>query len=571
MNHIHAHARADLRLITLELIYENMNKYKFPGIAELGISVQSSEPSKPVTLETLQSAVDGTAVSPGGSLYTRTPREIKVGIHGIQDLQAVCHEKKSSKILNLFRPRSEKDSRSIRRTEQYVTILKLGRGQCPVHLAIHVPTFQLVAVKAIKYQNRQGIKHASSELKVLYANSCSLGYQGKRRISNSVRFFDAFIEKSHLKLVLEYMDGGSISDYIAKHGPMKDARLRWVTYRVTKCLASLHQRQILHRDIKPGNVLVSAKGNVYLSDFGTAVSVPQHSERTDIRGSGTAQFMCQKRLHGGLLADNLCYASDVWSLGMTVYCLAVGKPIPHLDAGSSVTIYVKLSERGFHRELNELRTRPQLHDFLKKCLDPDPSARLMAKQLLKHEFVHKAKRVCVCCTSEDKKLDQLTHIVKSLYDHYRSKISEMHAHKVRMTEPDLNSTVDNGIIGRPCQIHTTSLQLNKTYSNTKPLRTMPPAQKRNHSRHQKLNTVESHTRRRFGFGPVSARTHPIPMSTTSRDVHSAPNLGPLSTSQRRKLTPSKAAANFLADQLDLPRNFVWRTLACKMPWIKGNM
>lgn len=441
-------------------------------------------------------------------------------------------------------------SRPFRPMDQYAVVKRIGRGQSPVSLAIHVPTMQLVAIKVIKkYTDKQAIENASNEIKVLYANRCPLGYKAKRAISNCVKFFDAFIHKSSLKLVLEYMDGGSLCDSIAKHGAIKDAQLQWIAFRITRCLKSLHQRQILHGDIKPGNVLVS-KGkvylsdfsNVYLSDFGTATSVPEYSERKKtIRGKGTTQFMSERSLFGGLPADELCYASDIWSLGLTIYCLAVGTPVPHVDAACAITIYEKLSDRGFHKELQALCKRKKLYDFLSKCLDPDPKARPTASQLLDDPFLLKAQAVSVCRATKAKKREDLRDIVQALKKYYSGKADDV---------PLGVRAATLGIVGtgiRPQQ-RPKSTKLRNKFNDAKLL-----SMSINKQLDSKApSAVQLPARRASGCFPADTRTAP---------------LGRVSSTIRRKDIPSLDAVEFLASQLNVKSKTVWAALIKEMPWI----
>lgn len=504
------------------------------------------------------------SISPGGSFYMKTPRaNFKVGNIGIQ--QDLSKSMRSSHA----RPKSASSSRASRRKDQYLMVSKLGHGQFPVHLAIHIPTFQLVAVKALRYHDDKGIRNVSRELKVLYDNICPLGHQGMGPIPNLVKFYDAFIDQSYMKLVMEYMDGGSLADAIVEGEPMEDARLCWITQSILKCLASLHDRKILHRDVKPGNVLISANGNAYLSDFGTAVSVPEYSkQKLEISGEGTHQFMCKERLTTGFKSDEFCYASDIWSLGMTVFCLAVGQSVPHVDSSGKrlgpVCIFTELQE-GF-RALSKLRGRPQLHDFLLKCLTPNPKIRPTAKDLLNHKFVRKAKRVCVCQPRPAVKHDQLRKIASKLYHYYlskfpqvRSKAKSLYAGALQRA-PQMLQPISSGV---GTQMDTSSYLQPSRSRGRKSLPTMTPSVASNR---RIQNTLFANT----PPPPRGGRLPPMPLNASAeiRDVHSAPDLRLLSSSMRRQLTPSKDAVEALAHQLGLESKSIWKAFARKMPWIQ---
>lgn len=512
-----------------------------PKLKPLNFSAVEAE-IKPIKLQ----SKNGDSEITDGVFHTITPREIlvEVGKDGIRN-QRSKHYHTNLEVSKFAKALSARDEK-----EKYLTITELGRGQCPVHLAISLSTFRLVAIKIIRCQDSEGVTNASNEIKVLHANKLPLCHRGKRPIPNSVKFFDARLGNSYLELVFEYMDGGSLADIVAKSGAMKDAQLRWVTFRITECLESLRKRLILHRDIKPGNVLVS-KGNVYLSDFSTAIFVPEYFKREkDIRGTGTVQFMCPKRLHSheGLPADALCYASDVWSLGMTIYCLAVGQPVPHAES-CAITIYQKLEARGFDSELEKLRGRPELYDFLRKCLDPDPSTRHTARQLLTHKFLHNVKPVSVGHTSNKKTLKK---VVTALKRHYLKTISDarMDAHKARVAAPTSESTFGNGIVG-------TSVKLQKRSSKVQLPALAPSIINRTH------NVLGASMGDRLA--PVDASTQAILNRDIPR-IHTAPILGSTSKSELRKVIPT-AAVDLLAHQLDIPSRLVCKKFAEQMPWI----
>jgi len=112
----------------------------------------------------------------------------------------------------------------------------------------------------------------------------------------------------------------------------------WFAYRrrVLQGLNYLHERDVLHRDIKPGNILIGRNGKVKIADFGLAVKVKNYREHNlNVSMKGTKQFMSFERLDHDLPPDQYSFASDVWSLGITLYCLALGKKAPFEKLGNN--------------------------------------------------------------------------------------------------------------------------------------------------------------------------------------------------------------------------------------------
>lgn len=86
-----------------------------------------------------------------------------------------------------------------------------------------------------------------------------------------VALHGAFFKEGSISIVLEYMDGGSVSDLLRASGSVSERHLRYVAQQVLLGLKYLHHEQrIIHRDIKPSNLLVSYKGDVKISDFGVS-------------------------------------------------------------------------------------------------------------------------------------------------------------------------------------------------------------------------------------------------------------------------------------------------------------
>ena len=123
-------------------------------------------------------------------------------------------------------------------------------------------------------------------------------------------------------IVVEYVAGGDLKTLIDRRGPLPGAMLARIGAAVADGLAHAHERGIVHRDIKPQNVLIDEYGSPKLTDFGIARALDStHSTSTDSY-LGTATYSSPEQLHGAVVTPK----SDIYSLGATLYHAATGQP-----------------------------------------------------------------------------------------------------------------------------------------------------------------------------------------------------------------------------------------------------
>ena len=124
-------------------------------------------------------------------------------------------------------------------------------------------------------------------------------------------------------LVMRYMMGGTLTRRLAQ-GPMPLAESVRIVQRLAEALDAAHQQAIIHRDVKPGNVLFGARGNAALSDFGLAKLLTNSPAASDSLGAiGTPVYMSPEQAQGGQPLDR---RTDIYSLGVVLYEMLAGHP-----------------------------------------------------------------------------------------------------------------------------------------------------------------------------------------------------------------------------------------------------
>ena len=183
-----------------------------------------------------------------------------------------------------------------------------------------------------------------------------------------VSVFDLVVdeESGHHWLVMEYVDGSTLTQLVRKHGriPIDDAAL--VMGQVADALAAAHAAGIVHRDVKPSNVLVDRRGFAKLTDFGIARITNDPSLTQTGLVTGSPAYLAPE-VAAGKRADE---ASDVWSLGATTFHMLAGQP-PY-DIGDQVL-------GGLYRIVNEepprLPDAGRLAPLLEGTMVKDPMQR----------------------------------------------------------------------------------------------------------------------------------------------------------------------------------------------------
>jgi serine/threonine-protein kinase len=195
---------------------------------------------------------------------------------------------------------------------------------------------------------------------------------------NIVQVFDAgegkYEGREASYIVMEYVPGGDLKAFIDRRGSLSGGEL----LRLSEAAAGLthaHERGVIHRDVKPHNILLDENGRPKISDFGIARALDAtHATRT---GSylGTALYSSPEQLKG----EKVTPKSDVYSLGATLYHAATGQP-PFVGAPIEIASQHVSREPTPPRELNDA-VSPALEALILDCMKKDPDARPSADEV----------------------------------------------------------------------------------------------------------------------------------------------------------------------------------------------
>ncbi|KAJ2778368.1 Protein kinase of the Mitotic Exit Network [Coemansia javaensis] len=249
----------------------------------------------------------------------------------------------------------------------------LGKGAAgAVYRGLNLRTGEVVAIKQIRtegFSSSVEIETARKEIDVLR----DLNHH------NIVKYIGYEQSEHELDIILEYCEGGSLQNILSKFSKFPENLVGVYVAQILDGLAYLHSNAILHRDIKPGNILLLKEGVVKLADFGVARI--QNGLNTVV---GSPYWIAPEVL----LLNGATAASDIWSLGCTIVQLVSGKaPYQDLPPMTAMFRIGQDEHPPFPANIS-----PLLRDFLSKCLVHVPSARATAEELRAHEWIHACLR-----------------------------------------------------------------------------------------------------------------------------------------------------------------------------------
>ncbi len=260
---------------------------------------------------------------------------------------------------------------------RYVVLGEVGRGAMGVVLRAWDPKLsRLVAIKVVT----PGPETAATELARFQreAKACA-----RLHHPAIVNVFDVGEEAGRPFIVMAFVEGETLLPKLQRRRPL-DELVRHA-HAIAGALHFAHARGIVHRDVKPSNILVAHDGRAFLTDFGLSRDDEAKGSGLTSRGEtlGTPMYMAPEQAQG--VHQAVGPASDVYSLGAILYFAATGRP--PFDAASAVEIMVKVvSEAPVDPRTIDPEVPPELKAIILRCLAKNPAHRPASAEALAEEL-----------------------------------------------------------------------------------------------------------------------------------------------------------------------------------------
>ncbi|XP_061637054.1 serine/threonine-protein kinase TAO1 isoform X1 [Phyllopteryx taeniolatus] len=253
---------------------------------------------------------------------------------------------------------------------------EIGHGSFgAVYFAQDVRTSEVVAIKKMSYSGKQSSEKWQDIIK-------EVKFLQRIQHPNSIEYKGCYLREHTAWLVMEYCLG-SASDLLEVHKkPLQEVEIAAITHGALQGLAYLHSHNMIHRDIKAGNILLTEPGQVKLADFGSAsIACPANSF------VGTPYWMAPEVI---LAMDEGQYDGkvDIWSLGITCIELAERKPPLFNMNAMSALYHIAQNESPM---LQSSEWTDYFRNFVDSCLQKGPQDRPNSEELLKHAFVQRER------------------------------------------------------------------------------------------------------------------------------------------------------------------------------------
>jgi serine/threonine protein kinase len=138
---------------------------------------------------------------------------------------------------------------------------------------------------------------------------------------NIIQIYDVGRDNNRYYIVMEYVDGITLKEYILKRGALDWREVVNLSIQICSALSKAHSRNIIHRDIKPNNIIMTSEGMPKIADFGIAHSVSNDTATMKVDTVGSVHYSSPEQVRGGYTDEQ----SDIYSIGITIYEMVTGR------------------------------------------------------------------------------------------------------------------------------------------------------------------------------------------------------------------------------------------------------
>ena len=266
-----------------------------------------------------------------------------------------------------------------------------------VNLALHILSGHIVCIKSFnKKKNVFSWNKIKNEIKIM---------NKLRKSNNIVKLFELFETKNHYCLVMENVVGGNLLNAINKMNKIPEELAKIIFKQLITTLQYIHSNNIVHRDIKPDNILLDLDNTIKLCDFGVSKIIPPGQLVND--SCGTPAFIAPEIL---LDSPYNPYTTDIWSSGVVLYAMVTGF-FPF--RGINETQLHENIISGIYPKPKDLSI--ELLDLLNQILNINPDKRISLDKILEHPWLNGNKNINLMSKNSFLNLNLFTKAEKIIY------------------------------------------------------------------------------------------------------------------------------------------------------------